>query len=89
MLRNAFGEPKPATTGELAEAMDEIGLDGADACAEVRDSRGDVPPYRGWTAEVRHADEGEPWFETCGFADKSNLIEGLKALGIPHIVTED
>ncbi len=82
MKRTAFGEPRPATFDEIAQALDEVDLLAADAQALVQDSREEEDPFTGWTAEISHADLGEPTFGTCGFADRDKLVSGLKALGI-------
>lgn len=88
MHRNHFGDPRPATFDEIETALFEIGLSAGDAYASILDSRDEDPPWTGWTAEIAHADNGEPSFATCGFADKEALIAGLNDLGIALIVED-
>ena len=88
MRRTNFGEPRPATFAQITEALLEIDLLSDDAQAIIQDSRDAMAPYTGWTAHISHADIGEPGFETCGFADKQVLIDGLIDLGIALIVED-
>ena len=88
MRRSHFGEPRPETLDEITAALDEIDLMAADAQAQIFDSREEEPPFTGWTAEISHADTGEPCISSCGFADKETLIAGLIDLGIVLIVEE-
>jgi hypothetical protein len=89
MIRNAFGEPRPASFDEIAEAMDEVfGFSEDVNCqlaAQVFDSTDEDKPYNGFTAVIADAETGEPTIQTCGFPDKEALIEGLGALGIQLI----
>lgn len=89
MKRNMFGEPLPATYDQIAQALDELDLPPGDATAEVFDSRDQDAPFTGWTAEIAHSDVGEPRFTTCGFPDRTALVNGLRDLGINHIIVED
>lgn len=88
MRLNAFGEPRPSTLEELGEALDMVGLSPEDAQAIIRDCRDEEEPFKGFCAEISSSETGEGGFETCGFPEKEDLIEGLESLGIFLIVDE-
>lgn len=82
MKMNGLGEPRPATFDEVSEALGIVGLVAEEAQAVIFDSREDLAPYTGFTAEISNAEDGSQMFCTCGFPDKEALIEGLNNLGI-------
>jgi hypothetical protein len=87
MKRSMFGEPRPATFDEISEALDEIDLLPEAAQAQICDCRDEEAPFTGFTADISHADLGEPSISTCGFPDREELIAGLIDLGI--VLIED
>jgi len=89
MKRNDIGMPLPASFEEITRALNEVNLPIDDAAAEIFYSEENDPLFSGWWAVIADIDNGDPFVCTLGWADKAVLIEGLKALGISSITTED
>jgi len=89
MRRNFFGEPRPQSFDEIAEAICEVFGSSEDPAitlaAQIFDSRDEEAPFTGFTAEISDAETGEITLATCGFPDKEELIAGLEDLGIQLI----
>lgn len=86
MRRNSLGEPRPETIAEIAALMDELGLDAAEAQAEIFDCRDEPAPYTGWTAEISDSVTGENRIFTCGFPNGAALMDALTDIGITLFV---
>lgn len=84
MKHNIFGEPRPANYDEMTQALDEVGADASECCADIEysDEEGD---FHGWTADVRDSNTGDSLFGTLGYADKGDLLKDLEALGITDV----
>lgn len=84
MKRNMFGNPQPASSDEIVEALEELGWDASQCSATIEHLPDEAPPFTGWCAEILGE---EDTIGTVGYPSKEVLIADLKSAGITDIST--
>lgn len=86
MFRSFFGDPKPSTLSELREAIEETNLDTSTASVWIDDSRDELSPFTGWTAELTgntpEDDDEMIGLSTAGFPTREELVAALIEVGV-------